>query len=94
MLISKDMADIAMLVAEEYERRINNLRKLAAEREMIIKQSNNAAAATAAAPPPTTADVVNVSIMADGIKIRKFVEWVLEPKSQITLAAFDGFFSA
>lgn len=85
------MADIAMLVAEEYERRVNNLRKLAAEREMTIKQNNNAAPATAAA---TTADVVNVSIVADGIKIRKFVKWVLEPKSQITLAAFDGFFSA
>lgn len=83
------MADIAMLVAEEYERRINNLRKLAAEREMINKETNNAAVATAA-----TADVVSVSIVADGIKIRKFVKWVLEPKSQITLAAFDGFFSA
>lgn len=88
------MADIAMLVAEEYERRVNNLRKLAAEREMTIKQNNNAAPATAAAAATTTADVVNVSIVADGIKIRKFVKWVLEPKSQITLAAFDGFFSA
>ncbi|KAK9233528.1 hypothetical protein WN943_023778 [Citrus x changshan-huyou] len=87
------MADIAMLVAEEYERRVNNLRKLAAEREMTIKQNNNAAPATATAAA-TTADVVNVSIVADGIKIRKFVKWVLEPKSQITLAAFDGFFSA
>ncbi|KAL9462081.1 hypothetical protein AB3S75_000140 [Citrus x aurantiifolia] len=86
------MADIAMLVAEEYERRVNNLRKLAAEREMIVKQNNNAATATAAAA--AAADVVNVSIVADGIKIRKFVKWVLEPKSQITLAAFDGFFSA
>lgn len=85
------MADIAMLVAEEYERRVNNLRKLAAEREMIVKQNNDAAPATAAA---VAADVVNVSIVADGIKIRKFVKWVLEPKSQITLAAFDGFFSA
>ncbi|KAL9459171.1 hypothetical protein AB3S75_002541 [Citrus x aurantiifolia] len=89
------MADIAMLVAEEYERRVNNLRKLAAEREMTIKQNNNAAPATAAAAAATTtADVVNVSIVADGVKIRKFVKWVLEPKSQITLAAFDGFFSA
>ncbi|KAK9230607.1 hypothetical protein WN944_023579 [Citrus x changshan-huyou] len=90
------MADIAMLVAEEYERRVNNLRKLAAEREMTIKQNNNAApaTATATATAAAAADVVNVSIVADGIKIRKFVKWVLEPKSQITIAAFDGFFSA
>ncbi|ESR41342.1 hypothetical protein CICLE_v10026857mg [Citrus x clementina] len=88
------MADIAMLVAEEYERRVNNLRKLAAEREMTIKQNNNAAPATATAAA-TTAEVVNVfdrGLM--GSRSENLSSGVLEPKSQITLAAFDGFFSA
>ncbi|KAK9233536.1 hypothetical protein WN943_023786 [Citrus x changshan-huyou] len=38
--------------------------------------------------------LVRASQLLKSKEIRKFVKWVLKPKSQITVTAFDGFFSA
>ena len=79
------MIDIAILVAEEYERRVSDLRKdgrsSEAEQEMVL--------------------VSSVSAMAQALKKKIaeankdfFVKWTREPKTQIGLAASSGFFSA
>ncbi|KAK2655875.1 hypothetical protein Ddye_008927 [Dipteronia dyeriana] len=83
------MADIAMLVAEEYERRVK-LQGSSRNREddddqnqmmMMIKKSNN---------------IFDFKwINNNFVEIVKH-EWILllEPKTQIALAASNGFFSA
>ncbi|KAL9669460.1 hypothetical protein QQ045_007007 [Rhodiola kirilowii] len=64
------MSDIAMLVAEEYERRMKNSRRLGVEDDEEKK-------------------LTVVSIDVNGV-----LEKVLKPRSQISLAASNGFFSA
>ena len=76
------MADIAMLVAEEYERRVRISRnKVGAE-----KQEINLVSCVA-----VLAQKVKIKIGEEGIEV---VKLVLEPKSQIGVAAFNGAFSA
>ncbi|KAJ6740771.1 hypothetical protein OIU79_000813 [Salix purpurea] len=77
------MSDIAILVAEENERRVKNSRKAAGgEGGVEINWVSSA------------------SVMAKSIKDRigkektELLRLVLEPKSQVSLAASDGFFSA
>ncbi|KAF5749932.1 hypothetical protein HS088_TW03G00259 [Tripterygium wilfordii] len=78
------MSDIAMLVAEEYERRIKNSRK-----------ASGAAAAEGGGGELEirfgTSWVSNF-----GQKMKKLSEQInkMEPKTQIGVAATDGFFSA
>ncbi|OIW18207.1 hypothetical protein TanjilG_31327 [Lupinus angustifolius] len=73
------MSDIAMLVAEEYERRTKNLRSQdgavrASEIDMVFWAASE---------------------LSWRVKEKsKIVEWVLEPKSQIAAAASNNFFSA
>ncbi|WCJ31813.1 hypothetical protein M5689_013271 [Euphorbia peplus] len=71
------MADIAILVAEEYERRIKS-----------SSTSNNG-----------DHDhlleikwISNLKAMEEKVQLVK--KWVMEPKSEITVAASNGFFSA
>ncbi|KAJ9170316.1 hypothetical protein P3X46_018432 [Hevea brasiliensis] len=81
------MADIALLVAEEYERRVKNSRKSSADSDS-----------------DSAMKVVNwvscVSFLSQSVKNKvtqqniEFAKWVLEPKTQIGLAASNGFFSA
>lgn len=78
------MADIAILVAEEYERRVKNRRKAgggAADQEEYCEIVHLVSSASA---------------MAQSLKMKRMAlaKWVREPKTQISLAAFDGFFSA
>ncbi|GLT44003.1 hypothetical protein SLA2020_179220 [Shorea laevis] len=81
------MADIAILVAEEYERRIKNSRK---ENEGVERGEGQVPV------------VSSVSVLVGRMKARvvghQSMEVVkrfgLEPKSQIALAASNGFFSA
>ncbi|KAJ6378198.1 hypothetical protein OIU78_028438 [Salix suchowensis] len=77
------MSDIAILVAEENERRVKNSRKAAGgEGGVEINWVSRA------------------SVMAKSIKDKigkektELLRLVLEPKSQVSLAASDGFFSA
>ncbi|KAJ4715641.1 Ubiquitin-activating enzyme like [Melia azedarach] len=74
------MSDIAMLVAEEYERRVKSCSR---------KQENNKKEENAV-------HVVKLSIrkFVGDEKMNQFVRWVLEPKSEIGAAASVGFFSA
>ncbi|CAL9001321.1 unnamed protein product [Prunus brigantina] len=81
----REMADIAILVAEEYERRVKNARK----------------AGSAEGDHQLETDLFScVSVMAHSLHKKigqekmEFVKWVMEPKSQIGLEASNGFFSA
>ncbi|GMY11290.1 RING/FYVE/PHD zinc finger superfamily protein [Fagus crenata] len=77
------MADIALLFAEEYERSVKDARKAGgAKGEYEIDFVSYAAA---------LAKRVKTMIGHDKIEL---VKWVCEPKSQIGLAASNGFFSA
>ncbi|KAF7129721.1 hypothetical protein RHSIM_Rhsim10G0155500 [Rhododendron simsii] len=81
------LADIAMLVAEEYERRVKNARKIGGENEEIDMFSS-------------------VSVLARGVEWSSWinrnlgeekmelVKKAMEPRSQIGVAAINGFFSA
>ncbi|XWS33272.1 hypothetical protein CRYUN_Cryun22dG0067400 [Craigia yunnanensis] len=76
------MADIAMLVAEEYERRVRISRsKVGAENQEINLVSCVA----------VLAQEVKSKIGQERIEV---VKLALQPKSQIGVAAFDGAFSA
>ncbi|XVF15125.1 hypothetical protein REPUB_Repub09cG0122400 [Reevesia pubescens] len=76
------MADIAMLVAEEYERRVKISRtKVGAETEEINLVSCVA----------VFAEMVKSKIGQKKIEVLKLA---LVPKSQIGVAAFNGAFSA
>lgn len=80
------MTDIAILVAEEFERRMTDLKKVGrnheAQREMELVSTS-------------------VSVMAQALKkkiaeqkVDFLVKLTREPKTQIGLAASNGFFSA
>jgi len=70
------MSDIAILVAEEYERRVKILKKSGGGSGEIDLLSS-------------------VSVMVSRLKEKKQVfQKVLEPKTQIAMAASDSFFSA
>ena len=77
------MTDIAILVAEEFERRVNHSKK-----DLGIEGKQE------------TTMVSCVSMVAQSVKDMigeekiEFFKRILEPKSQIGLAASDGFFSA
>lgn len=78
------MSDIAMLVAEEYERRVKNSKEKGEEIELLscvgvfIDKFNGSS-----------------SWMREKLRLeREKVVKILEPKSQITLAATTGLFSA
>ncbi|KAF3440433.1 hypothetical protein FNV43_RR18717 [Rhamnella rubrinervis] len=79
------MTDIAILVAEEFERRVSDLRKVGrsseAEQEMDLFSSVSAMAQT-----------LKKKIAQQNLDF--FVKWTREPKTQISLAAYSGFFSA
>lgn len=76
------MADIAILVAEEYERRVKNGRK-----------AGGGAAADQGEYCEFVHLVSSASAMTQSLKMT-LAKWVREPKTQISLAASDGFFSA
>ena len=101
------MSDIAMLVAEEYERRIKNSRKICSGGGGgggCCGGGGVTAAAAAAEEEEEIGFVSSVSAFAVSVRAKKkkvigeekmeIVKWVSEPKSQIGLAAFNGFFSA
>ncbi|KAL5053411.1 hypothetical protein RYX36_034093 [Vicia faba] len=74
------MSDIAMLVAEEYERRVKSLKTTA----------NGGAVKT------WEIDMSCFSILVSKLKEEKkqLVQCVLEPKTQFAVAASNSFFSA
>ena len=77
------MSDIAMLVAEEYERRVKNARKAGgAKGENEIDFVSYASSLA-----------LRVKTKIGNQKMELF-KWALEPKTQIGLAASYGFFSA
>ncbi|KAK7824500.1 hypothetical protein CFP56_034294 [Quercus suber] len=77
------MADIAILVAEEYERRVKDARKAGgAKGEYEIDIVSYASSLA-----------LRVKTKIGNQKMELF-KWVLEPKTQIGLAASCGFFSA
>lgn len=80
------MAEIAMLVAEEYERRVNNSRKLCAGKEEIEIFSYISTLAKNIYESP--------SFSSSTIKIRLSKIKINQPQSGVCLAASDGAFSA
>ncbi|XP_058735736.1 uncharacterized protein LOC131607794 [Vicia villosa] len=77
------MSDIAMLVAEEYERRVKSLKTTAAT-------SNDGAVKT------WEIDISYFSLLLSKLKEEKkhLVKCLLEPKTQFAVAASNSFFSA
>ncbi|KAG8640932.1 hypothetical protein MANES_13G088201v8 [Manihot esculenta] len=79
------MADIAILVAEEYERGIKNSRKVSTDCDSDMKVGNW---------------ISYISFLSERVKNKirlqniEAAKWVLEPKTKIGLAAFNNFFSA
>ncbi|KAG4975296.1 hypothetical protein AAZX31_11G241200 [Glycine max] len=77
------MSDIAMLVAEEYERRTKHYRKGGAgavqERNLNVVSCAN-----------------SFLVLKEKIEVQKkeLVKWVLEPKTQFAIAASNSLFSA
>ncbi|XP_038882836.1 uncharacterized protein LOC120073972 [Benincasa hispida] len=83
------MADIAILVAEEYERRMKNPTQVQEKQELQDLASGVSISATA-----TSIRMKKMMEMAkQNSQISEF-KWVFEPKSQIGRAASTGFFSA
>ncbi|XP_045823443.1 uncharacterized protein LOC123916115 [Trifolium pratense] len=78
------MSDIAMLVAEEYERRVKNLK------------STGAASGGAAVETWEINMFSCYSLLVSKLKNEKkqLVQCVLEPKTQFAIAASNNFFSA
>ncbi|KAK6922950.1 hypothetical protein RJ641_011254 [Dillenia turbinata] len=82
------MADIAILVAEEYERRIKNARRSGAQEEIDlvsyvsvwVKRIDGSASSW-----------LKTKFGDDKIET---VKWILDPKTEIGLAASSGLFSA
>ncbi|KDP35203.1 hypothetical protein JCGZ_09362 [Jatropha curcas] len=75
------MADIAILVAEEYERRVKNSRKgSGADTKIEVNWVSS-----------ISERVKNFKVEQENLEI---VKWFLDPKTQIGVAASNGFFSA
>ncbi|XAR73327.1 hypothetical protein NMG60_11007256 [Bertholletia excelsa] len=81
------MADIAMLVAEEYERRVKNSRKNG-DGSQEIDIFSSFSVLTRKNDGSTRLESIF------GEEKMEFLRRVVQPKSQIGVAAFDGFFSA
>ncbi|XP_035550769.1 uncharacterized protein LOC118349595 [Juglans regia] len=79
------MADIAILVAEEYERRVRDAGKVAGGGEAGFGVDLVSSASA-------LAQRLQVKIGSEKIELVKY--WVREPRSQISMAATTGFFSA
>ncbi|KAI3441105.1 RING-CH-type domain-containing protein [Psidium guajava] len=90
------MADIAILVAEEYERRIKNCRrmKLKVEERGAVDQFEGLNPSLVSSSVSSFAETVMKKKMMRENKKLEVVKWVLEPKSPLSVAASDGFFSA
>ncbi|KAM0971315.1 hypothetical protein ACFX13_019523 [Malus domestica] len=77
------MADIAILVAEEYERTVKNGQKDDDHHQQLKSE---------------LASCVSVSVQTLQKKIghrkMEFVKWAKEPRSQVGLEASNGFFSS
>ncbi|KAL0378640.1 UNVERIFIED_CONTAM: hypothetical protein Sradi_3169500 [Sesamum radiatum] len=83
------MADIAILVAEEYERRVKSCRKSGGEEIQLLSCAGvlgqNLRGSSAASSAWMKEKLMSgISVKGAG----------LEPKSQMSLAARNGFFSA
>ncbi|OAY33348.1 uncharacterized protein LOC110630340 [Manihot esculenta] len=74
------MADIAIMVAEEYERRIKDSRKVSADSDMKVGNWIS-----------FLSQSVNNKVRLQNIED---VKWVFQPKTQVALAASNGLFSA
>ncbi|KAG4920166.1 hypothetical protein AAZX31_18G020100 [Glycine max] len=74
------MSDIAMLVAEEYERRTMNFKKAGAVQERNLN----------------VVSCASLLVLKEKIEVQKkeLVKWVLEPKTQFAIAASNSSFSA
>ncbi|KAI3462030.1 hypothetical protein Pfo_018693 [Paulownia fortunei] len=80
------MADIAMLVAEEYERRVKNSRYGGEEMELV---------SCVGVLKGYSSSWIKGKLRMEGEKmVEVLVNGVLDPKSQMSLAASNGFFSA
>lgn len=93
------MSDIAMLVAEEYERRVKNSKKSGGGGGGGGCGGGGAAAEEIGFVSSVSAIAMRLEgsswvKKAVGEENTEIVKWILEPKSQIGLAAINGFFSA
>ncbi|GAA0155581.1 hypothetical protein LIER_13278 [Lithospermum erythrorhizon] len=82
------MADIAMLVAEEYERRVRNSRKIGVDGEEMNFSVGLYGLARGAGK---SFSWIKETIKEDKLEM---IKKSLEPKSQIGVAASHGLFSA
>ncbi|XP_020220909.1 uncharacterized protein LOC109803647 [Cajanus cajan] len=78
------MSDIAMLVAEEYERRVKQFKKGSGSAIAVGDAKFNVLSCASSLP------------LKEKIEAQKkeLVKWVWEPKTQFAIAASNSFFSA
>ncbi|KAL6959272.1 hypothetical protein U1Q18_039413 [Sarracenia purpurea var. burkii] len=96
------MSEIAMLVAEEYERRVKNMRKngdggASEEIDLFSSASILARKVEAWSSSFSSSSSSSSSIWINnhfGRDKMKSLELSLQPKTQIAVAAINGFFSA
>nr|GMD54978.1 hypothetical protein POPTR_007G086000 [Ipomoea batatas]GMD58388.1 hypothetical protein POPTR_007G086000 [Ipomoea batatas] len=81
------MADIAMLVAEEYERRVKNSRKYGGGEEIDFLSGFS----TVSQKLRSSCSWV---LVVDDAEKKRMMDKVLEPRSGFSVAARNGFFSA
>ncbi|KAI6699672.1 hypothetical protein NL676_013996 [Syzygium grande] len=89
------MADIAILVAEEYERRIKNYPRmnLKVEEGGAGDRFDGLSLRMVGSSVSSFSERVMKKMMREAKKL-EMVKWVLEPKSPLSLAASNGLFSA
>ncbi|KAF7849883.1 hypothetical protein BT93_L0169 [Corymbia citriodora subsp. variegata] len=89
------MADIAILVAEEYERRTKNYpkMKLKVEEGGVGDRFEGMSLRLVSSSVSSFSDRVKKRMVGEEKKL-EMVKWVLEPRSSLSLAASDGLFSA
>ncbi|CAL1408959.1 unnamed protein product [Linum trigynum] len=88
------MADIAILVAEEYERRLNRERRSSVSAAASERKVDCARLVEINANWESTAAAAAGSLRSKMVELVKNKKVAIEPKSQISLAASTGYFSA
>lgn len=88
------MSDIAMLVAEEYERRVKNYKKGGTAGVVGDQGEFNMVSCASSMLVFTRSWLKENNIVGVGKKRDLIVNWVSEPKTQLAVAALNSFFSA
>ncbi|KAJ8769683.1 hypothetical protein K2173_005286 [Erythroxylum novogranatense] len=97
LIATRVMADIAMLVAEEYERRVKSSRKDVGENknmDLLNWASSHASLMAQSVRNMVVVDDDDSDVSNKNLHNLEFPKWALEPRSKLGVAASNGVFSA